>query len=83
MLAKAGLEVVVEGGAGEEAGYPDAEYTAKGARIATSREAVWQSAEIVAQVLCYGSNDVNGRADLPMMRSGQVLIGFLRPFGSL
>ena len=28
-LKKAGLEVVIEAGAGVEAGYPDAEYTAK------------------------------------------------------
>jgi NAD(P) transhydrogenase subunit alpha len=34
------------------------------------------------QVLCYGSNDVTGKADLPLLRRGQVLIGFLRPFGS-
>ena len=32
-LAKAGLEVVVEAGAGVEAGFPDAEYAAKGAKI--------------------------------------------------
>jgi len=37
----------------------------------------------VVQVLCYGSNDVTGKADLPLMRRGQVLIGFLRPFGSV
>jgi NAD(P) transhydrogenase subunit alpha len=34
------------------------------------------------QVLCYGSNDVTGKADLPLMRRGQILIGFLRPLGS-
>ena len=34
-LAKAGLEVVVEAGAGAAAGYPDADYVARGAR--TSR----------------------------------------------
>lgn len=83
MLAKAGLEVVVEAGAGSEAGYLDSDYTSKGAKIAGSRGEVFGTAAIVAQVLCYGSNDVTGRADLPLMRSGQVLIGFLRPFGSL
>ena len=36
----------------------------------------------MVQVLCYGSNDVTGKADLPLMRRGQVLIGFLRPLGS-
>ena len=29
-LKKAGLEVIIEAGAGVEAGYPDSEYTAKG-----------------------------------------------------
>ena len=82
-LAKTGLEVLMEAGAGEEAGYPDAEYEAKGARIATSRAAVWEQAEIIAQVLCYGSNDATGRADVLLMRKDQVLIGFLRPFGTL
>jgi len=34
------------------------------------------------QVLSYGSNDVTGKADLPLLRRDQLLIGFLRPFGS-
>jgi len=33
-------------------------------------------------VLCYGSNDKTGKADLPLLRQDQVLIGFLRPLGS-
>jgi NAD(P) transhydrogenase subunit alpha len=81
-LAKAGLEVVVEAGAGEGAGYPDAAYVEKGAKIVPDRAAVFSASDIVVQVLCYGSNDVTGQADLPLMRPGQVLIGFLRPFGS-
>jgi len=81
-LAKAGLQVVVEAGAGVEAGYPDADYAAKGAKIAADRAEVFRSADIVVQVLCYGSNDQTGKADLPLMRRNQVLIGFLRPLGS-
>ena len=81
-LIKAGLEVVVEAGSGEQAGYPDAAYAEKGAKIATDRGAVFRAADIVVQVLCYGSNDITGKADLPLMRPGQVLIGFLRPLGS-
>ncbi len=82
MLAKAGLEVLVEASAGEQAGYTDAAYTEKGAKIAPDRASVFAHADIVVQVLCYGSNDVTGKADLPLMRRGQALIGFLRPFGS-
>ncbi len=81
-LAKAGLEVVVEAGAGAEAGYPDAEYLSKGAKIVAERAEVFRAADVVAQVLAYGSNDKTGKADLPLFRRDQVLIGFLRPLGS-
>jgi len=82
-LTKAGLQVVVETGAGAGAGYPDADYTAKGAKIVSERAEVFRSADIVTQILCYGSNDKTGKADVPLFRSGQVLIGFLRPLGSI
>jgi NAD(P) transhydrogenase subunit alpha len=82
-LAKAGLQVLVEPGAGAAAGYPDAEYSDKGAKIAASRAEVFAQAEIITQVLCDGANDKTGQADLPMLRSGQILVGFLRPLGSL
>ncbi len=81
-LTKAGLEVVVESGAGGQAGYPDAAYLEKGAKILPGRAEVFRAADIIAQVLSYGSNDVTGKADLPLFKRGQVLIGFLRPFGS-
>jgi H+-translocating NAD(P) transhydrogenase subunit alpha len=82
-LAKAGFEVVVEAGAGIEAGYPDAEYVAKGAKILSERAEVFRAADIIVQVLCHGSNDQTGKADLPLLRRDQVLIGFLRPLGTL
>ena len=82
-LVKAGFEVVVETSAGVEAGYPDALYVEKGAKILPDRAALFAAAEIVVQVLCHGSNDITGKADLPLLRCGQVLIGFLRPLGSV
>ncbi len=82
-LRKAGLEVVVEAGAGEAAGYPDAQYVEKGARVAATRAEIFQQAGVILQVLCYGSNDITGEADLCLLRRGQILIGFLRPLGSL
>jgi NAD(P) transhydrogenase subunit alpha len=81
-LAKSGLEVVVQSGAGEASGLADADYTAKGARVLADRAAVFQAADVIAQVLCYGANDRTGQADIPLMRRGQALIGFLRPLGS-
>ena len=82
-LLKAGFEVVVESGAGAAAGYPDAEYVGKGGKILRERAEVFKAADVVLQVLCYGSNDITGKADLPLLRPGQVLIGFLRPLGSV
>jgi NAD(P) transhydrogenase subunit alpha len=82
-LLKAGLQVVVEAGAGADAGYPDADYAARGAQVVPGRGGVFQAADIVVQVLCYGSNDKTGHEDLPLLRDQQSLIGFMRPLGSL
>ena len=82
-LTKAGLQVVVEAGAGFAAGYPDADYVAKGAKIVATRAEMFGAADIVVQVLCYGSNDKTGKEDVPLYRRGQALIGFLRPLGSI
>jgi H+-translocating NAD(P) transhydrogenase subunit alpha len=83
VLAKAGMEVVVEAGAGTEAGYPDAEYVAKGAKIVPQRSEVFRAADIIVQVLGHGANDKTGSADLPLFRRDQILVGFLRPMGSV
>jgi proton-translocating NAD(P)+ transhydrogenase subunit alpha len=82
-LTKAGLEVVVEAGAGVEAGYSDGSYVEKGAKVLASRAEVFKAADVVAQVLGHGSNDRTARADLPLLRRDQCLTGFLRPLGSL
>ena len=82
-LKNAGLEVIVEAGAGVEAGYPDAEYSTKGATVVHDRAEVFAKADIILQVLSYGSNDLTGKQDLPRLRKGQALIGFLRPLGDV
>ena len=82
-LTKAGLEVAIEAGAGMEAGYLDADYAAKGAKVLATRQEVFAAADVIIQVLSYGSNDKTGEADVPLYRPNQVLIGFLRPLGSL
>jgi len=81
-LKKAGLEVLVEAGAGHAAGYPDKEYVEKGAKLAADRAEVFRTADIIVQFLCHGANDQNGNVDLPLFRKGQVLMGFLRPLGT-
>src|SRR5258708_21592753 len=64
-LAKAGVEVIVEAGAGAAAGFPDAEYAAKGAKIIADRAPVVGSADIITQMLCYRSEDHTSPAAFP------------------
>jgi H+-translocating NAD(P) transhydrogenase subunit alpha len=80
--AKAGVEVIVQAGAGMEAGYADKQYIDKGAKIVATREEAFR-ADVVVQVLCYGSNDKTGAADLSLLHRDQALIGFLRPLGDV
>jgi len=81
-LTKAGIEIVVEGGAGIAAGFSDEEYTGKGARIATSRAQLFSDAHIIAQVRACGANLDAGRMDIGALRSGQALIGLCHPFSA-
>ncbi len=81
-LAKVGLEVLVESGAGEATGYVDAAYQEKGARIVTQRAELFSSADILLQVRGYGVNQEAGRPDLALMRPGQLVIAFLDPLGA-
>ncbi len=83
LVNKTGMEVLVERGAGLTAGFPDSEYLEKGARIAHDRAEVIGSADVLAQVRSLGSNPVNGAADLALLHSGQVVIGFGEPLTSL
>jgi NAD(P) transhydrogenase subunit alpha len=82
-LIRAGFEVHIETRAGLSAGYPDEDYIAKGGKITAVRGDLFGQADVVVQILCHGSNDRTGAADLPLLRPGQILVGFLRPLGAL
>ncbi|HUG39919.1 MAG TPA: Re/Si-specific NAD(P)(+) transhydrogenase subunit alpha [Longimicrobiales bacterium] len=79
-LVESGLEVVVEAGAGSEAGFADAAYTAAGARVGDGA-AAW-GADVVVKV----SPPAIGADGLPdevgRLREGASLIGLLLPLTS-
>jgi NAD(P) transhydrogenase subunit alpha len=81
LLAKQGMEVLVESGAGDAAGFPDSEYQAKGARLVGKRREIFQ-ADAVLYVRALGANAEAGRADLDALREGQVVIGLCDPLGA-
>jgi NAD(P) transhydrogenase subunit alpha len=79
-LAGAGLEVRIEAGAGEPAGFSDAAYVEKGARD-VSRDEVFAS-DVVLQVRTFGASRGTGRDDLQRLREGQVVVGFADPLSA-
>jgi NAD(P) transhydrogenase subunit alpha len=76
-LEGAGLEVVVEAGAGESAGFSDEEYTDAGASIETDVAALLGRADLVLKV--QAPMAVDGGHEVDRLRSGAALVGFLRP----
>jgi NAD(P) transhydrogenase subunit alpha len=81
-LKKLGLDVLVERGAGVEAGFPDAEYEKQGATVAGSRQELAGKADLLLQVRTPGANPEHGRAEAEMLRTGQVLVGLADPLGT-
>lgn len=73
-LKKAGLDVIVETGAGTAAGFPDEQYQAQGASI-TRRSDVFSTADIILQVR-------SAPGEPALLRSQQTVIGFADPLGS-
>jgi NAD(P) transhydrogenase subunit alpha len=80
-LSKAGIEVLIEPDAGREAGFTDAAYQEKGAKVASSRDEVFSQAEAILQVRSLGANPEGYRADLEKMRADQMLVGNTESLG--
>ena len=81
-LAKAKVEVLIEKGAGVEAGFLDDSYGEQGAKVVGERRDLFSWADIILQVRGLGANPDAGSADLDLMRPGQVIIGLLDPLGN-
>ena len=71
-LVQAGLEVLVETGAGDGAWFPDSAYTAAGAAV-TSTDDLYATADVILTVTRPDA------AALARLRAGQAVIGMLVP----
>ena len=72
-LVAAGLSVDLQSGAGLEAGFSDADFTAAGASVQADRTALLAGADVLACV------NLPDPADIGRLRRGSAVIGFLRP----
>ncbi len=82
-ITKTGAGIVVEAGAGDSAGYPDAAFKERGARVGATRDEVFADADIVCMVRTYGANSVAGAGDLDRYRRDQIIIGLSEPLTTL
>src|SRR2546423_4160360 len=76
-LVKAGLEVLVEAGAGERAYFSDSDYQKSGATIVDRPERVFGDADVVAKVQGPSADEAK------MIRQGAVIVSFLQPVQNL
>ena len=72
-LKKLGHEVFVEAGAGERAGFADADYAAAGVTVLPDAAALTDGVDVVAKVRA------PAEAELARMREGQTLISYIAP----
>jgi NAD(P) transhydrogenase subunit alpha len=79
-LLKAKLEVLVEADAGVLAGFPNSQYTDKGATLVDDRSSV-MSADIILQVRSAGLDADEGADMRSSVRPGQIVIGACDPLG--
>ncbi len=78
-LKKIGLEVLVEKGAGERAGFLDSQYEQAGAKVA-SREEIFEACNVILSVRNLCADKENFLEEYESYKD-KVLIGMLDPFG--
>ena len=78
-LSQAGLEVMVESGAGEASLHADSEYEKAGARVGTDRGALISETDLLLTVRGPGAYANFPSEELDRLKKGAILIGFLEP----
>jgi len=81
-LIKAGFEILIERGAGNAAGFPDATYQDSGVQIIDDRKEIYDASDIIIQVMMPHETTEGNAEDLDLFHENQVLIGLLDPFSS-
>ena len=81
LLKKQGVEILIERGAGEAAGFQDGDYEAAGAKL-VDRDQIFSNARAILQVQTPGSNTTNGDKDVDNLKADQFLIGMTDPLAN-
>ena len=78
-LTGAGVTVLVEAGAGEDAFFADEAYTAAGATIAADAADLYARADLVIKVQRPAPDEERGHDEVELLREGTTLIALLAP----
>ena len=78
-MIKAGVEVAVQSGAGEESFIPDDEYREAGATIENDLAALLGGADFVFKVQAPMDNPAAGKHEVDLLKSGSILLTTLLP----
>lgn len=78
-LKKAGVEVVIEAGAGAAAGRTDEQYTKAGASVESDVASLYGQADVLLKVTPPTRHPGSGRHEIDMLPENSALIGFLDP----
>ncbi|MBI2267501.1 MAG: Re/Si-specific NAD(P)(+) transhydrogenase subunit alpha [Armatimonadetes bacterium] len=78
-FVSAKLEVLVEAGAGEQAGFPDTAYQEAGAAIVADTAKLYQQAELVLKIQKPLPNQALGKHEMDLLPKGSALVAFLQP----
>jgi H+-translocating NAD(P) transhydrogenase subunit alpha len=75
-LVKAGLEIFVEAGAGEQSFFYDDAYEAAGAKIVADSAQLWGEADLLLKVSAPREEEIH------KLREGSAIVSFLNPLGN-
>lgn len=80
-LVKLGREILIEPGAGTQAGHSDQAYEEAGAKL-QDRNSIFSQADIIVQVQTTGFTQEDPAGDLDKLRDNQILVGMMDPLAN-
>jgi len=79
-MKKAGLDVVVESGAGKASYFLDESYVEMGATLTEDPKAEWGKADLVLKVSPPAQNEALGADEAALLKEGATVMGFMKPY---
>ncbi len=79
-LIKSGFSILIESGAGQNAGFNDDLYRLKGADITADRKELFSKSDIILMVRAGGSNPIEGINDIKIVDNNTTIIGLMNPY---